>query len=236
MQRELTPFTHIVEFTSGIPTGAFTYSLYDDEGNIVDSIEDVEISLGIGAISARIDIPAASNTVSKPYFETRLITWTYPTASGTVNGSISYVIQKAIPFPATPEGVRQLLGITASEVPDDRIDILGAYLAFRKPMTDPDAALLPYLTSGDETAYLITRAIEALAALETLPSLQIALAKRFDSGTNSYERWTKIDWQMLEDRLIGYVQEAIIIIDPTLEFAVSPIFVLSTRTDPLTGA
>ena len=235
MQRELTPFTHIVEFASGAPTGAFSYSLYDDEGNIVDGIEDIVVSLGIGTISARIDIPAISNTVSKPLFETRTITWTYPTASGTVNGSISYVIQKAIPFPATPEGVRQLLGVTDAEIPDDRIDLLGAYLKFREPFSDPDTSLVPFYISGDEDAYKITRAIEALAALEVLPTLQIALASRFDSGTNSYERWNKIDWDGIAEKLMGYVQAAIVIVEPTLEFAISPIFVLSTRTDPLTG-
>src|SRR5213595_2978633 len=116
MQRELTPFTQIVEFASGSPTGAFSYSVYDDDGNIVNSLENVVISLGMGAVSARIDVSAADNTVSKPLFETRTITWTYPTASGTVNGSTSYVIQKIIPFPATPEGVRQLLGVTEKEI------------------------------------------------------------------------------------------------------------------------
>lgn len=235
MQRELTPFTHIVEFASGAPTGAFSYSLYDEDGNIVDGIQDEVISLGVGAISARIDVAAASNIVSKPLFEVRTITWTYPTNSGTVNGSISYVVQKTIPFPATPEGVRQLLGVTDSEVPDDRIDLLGAYLEFRKPLNDPDLSLAPFVTSGDADAYAITRAIEALAALEVLPTLQIALAARFDSGTNSYERWTKINWEALALRLTGYVETATVIVEPTLEFVISPIFMLSIRTDPLTG-
>lgn len=235
MQREATPFTHIVEFASGAPTGAFSYSLYDSDGNIVNGLEDIVVDIGIGAISARIDIAADANIVSKPLFETRTITWTYPTGTGTENGSYRYVLQKDIPFPATPEGVRQLLGVTADETPDDRIDLLGAYLAFREPFTDPDAALAQYETSGDENSYKITRAIEALAALEILPTLQISLAARLDSGTNSYQRWNKIDWEGMIERLNGYVQEALIIIDPLLGFAISPIFLLSTRTDPLTG-
>ena len=236
MQRELTPFTHIVEFVSGSPTGTFSYSVYDEDNLIVNALENVVIPLGAGAISARIDVPAAANAVSKPLFETRTITWTYPTASGTVNGSHSYVIQKRIPFPATPEGVRQLLGVSEKEVADEQIDLMGAYLAFRKPFTDPDAVLLPYMTSGDEDSYRVTRAIEALAALEILPTLQLALARRFDSGTNSYERWNRIDWEALAAKLNGMVYEAAVIVDPLLELAISPIFVLSTRTDPLTGA
>lgn len=235
MQRELTPFTYIVEFASGSPTGAFSYTVTDDDGAVVGGLENVVVSIGVGAISARVDITAPNNAISKPLFETRTITWTYPTASGTVNGSHSYVIQKAIPFPATPEGVRQLLGITKDEVPDDRIDLMGAYLALQKPMLDPVTALAPYLTSGDANSYLITRAIEALAALEILPTLQIAIAKRFDSGTNSYERWNKIDWDALRNKLEGLVYEAVILVEPSLELAINPIFVLSVRNDPLTG-
>jgi hypothetical protein len=235
MQRELTPYTHIVEFASGSPTGAFSYTITDDDGNVVAGLENVVVSIGIGAISARIDVPAAYNTVSKPLFETRTITWTYPTNSGTVNGSQSYVIYKQIPFPATPEGVRQLLGVTEKEVPDENIDLMSGYLRFREPFDDPDAALLPYTTSGDASSYKITRAIEAAAALQILPTLQLALAKRFDSGTNAYERWNRIDWEGLAGRLMSLVQEAVVLVDPLLELDFPILFVLSTRTDPLTG-
>lgn len=236
MQRERTPFTHIVEFASGSPTGAFSYSVHDEDGAVVAGLDNIVLPLGVGAVSARIDVPASANIVSKPLFEIRSISWTYPVNGGTVNGNATYTIQRAIPFPASPEGVRQLLGITVDEVPDNRIDLMGAYLALRAPMLDPDAALLPYLTSGDANSYLITRAIEAQAALEVLPTLQIAIAKRFDSGTNSYERWNKIDWEMLKAKLSGMVYDALIMVEPSLELAINPIFVLSVRTDPLTGA
>lgn len=235
MHRELTPFTHVVEFASGSPSGAFSYSVTDEDGNIVNGLQNVVVSLGVGAISARIEVPASANAVSKPLFEVRTISWTYPTNNGQVNGSKNYVVQKAIPFPATPEGVRQLLGITDDEIPDDRIDIMGAYLKFREPFDDPDAALLPYMTSGDADSYRITRAIEAMAALEILPTLQLALARRLDTGTNSYERWNRIDWERLAARLNGMVYEASIIVEPLLVLAINPIFVLSTRNDPLTG-
>jgi hypothetical protein len=235
MQRELTPFSHIVEFASGTPTGAFSYSLYDDDGNIVNSLENINVPLSPGDISARIDIPAEANIVTKPLFEIRLLTWTYPVASGTINGSLRYTIQKDIPFPATPEGVRQLLGVTDKEIPDDRIDLLGAYIAFSERFVDPDTALAPFAIAGDVESYKITRAIEALAALEILPTLQVSLAARLDSGTDSYQRWNKVDWDMLFQRLQMYVQVAVVIVDPLLEFVISPIFVLSTRADPLTG-
>lgn len=236
MHRENTPFTHVVEFASGSPTGAFSYSVRDEDGQIVGGLENVVIPISIGQISARIDVPSSANVVSKPVFESRTILWTYPTGSGTVNGSYNYILQRSIPFPASPEGVRQLLGVTEKELPDERIDVLGAYLSFRKPLTNPDAALLPYTTSGDADSYTITRAIEAVAALELLPTLQLSLARRFDSGTNSYERWNRIDWDALEAKLTGMVYGATIMVDPLLELVIDPIFVLSTRTDPLTGA
>jgi len=236
MHRENTPFTHIVEFASGSPTGAFSYSVHDEDGSVVGGLDNIVIPLGLGAISARIDVPADANQVSKPMFEKRSITWVYQTNSGTVNGSINYILQKEIPFPVTPEGVRQLLGVSDNEIPDERIDLLGAYVRFIRPFDDPSAALLSYFTSGDANSYIITRAIEAAAALELLPTLQISIARRFDSGTNSYERWNKIDWDALGAKLQGMIYEASILVQPTLELVISPIFVLSTRTDPLTGA
>lgn len=234
MLQENTPYTHVVEFTSGLPTGVFSYSVYDEDGNIVDGLEDVVVSLGVGAISARIDIPRTANQVSKPLFETRTISWTYPTGTGTENGSVTYVIQRRVPFPVTHDGVRTMLGVTKEEIPDDRIDLLRAYIIFRDNFIDP-TVIDPFAVAGDDSALKITKGIEALAAMEVLPTLQIAIARRFDTGTNSYERWNRIDWDRLQEKLQGHVTEAVLLIDPTIGVDIIPIFTLSIRTDPLTG-
>lgn len=234
MLQENTPISHLVEFTSGAPIGAFLYTLTDEDGLVVNGLEDEVISLAPGAVSATISIPALANLVSKPVFERRTITWTYPITSGTVVGSFSYSLQKTVPFPVTSDGVRVLLGVTDKEIPDAHVDLLGAYVAFQTLFED-DTVLEDFETAGDYTSLQITRAIEALAALKLLPTLQLSLARRLNSGTNEYERWNRIDWEGLRGSIEQIITDTVILIDPTLEFGVLPIFTLAIRVDPYTG-
>lgn len=229
---ENTPLSYLVQFDSGTPLGVFTYSLYDDEGNPVASIHNVEVAPDVGAVSILIQIPTTGNTLTKPLFEGRTISWFYTTSLGAVNGSYSYIVEKKIPFPATPEGVRTKLGVDITELPDDRIDLLGAYVQYNAQFED---GLDAYTLTGDSTALKITGAIEAVAALQVLPSLQISLAKRLTSGTNEYERFSKIDWELLAGNLQAIIDETSVLIDPTLVYESLALFTLAIRPDPFTG-
>lgn len=233
MQLENTPFSYLVEFSTGTPTGVFTYSVTDDEGNPVAGLNNVEVTPPAGAVSTLIQIPQVANTLTKPLFEGRTISWFYTTVLGAVNGSHSYQIQKRVPFPCTAEGVRTKLGVDANELPDERIDLLMSYIEFNSLFLD---GLDAYTLSGDATALKITNAIEAVAALKILPTLQLSLARRLTNGTNEYERWNKIDWELLRADLEQIVYDITVLIDPTQVYQTSAIFTLAVRTpDPLTG-
>ena len=234
MQLENTPFSYLVEFDTGTPLGVFSYSLLDDDGNPVAGIQNVSVTPGTGAVSVLIQIPTQANTLSKPLFEGRTIVWNYVTALGVVNGSYAYTIQKRVPFPATNEGVRTKLGIDLSEMPDNRIDLLGAYVAFKDTFTVVD--IDTYALMGNSMSLKITNAIEAIAALKLLPSLQISLAKKLTSGTNEYERFAKIDWEMIQADLEQLVYDTTVLIDPELVYNSGTVFALAVRTDPYTGA
>jgi hypothetical protein len=233
MQIENTPFSYLVEFDTGSPLGVFSYSLYDDDNNPVAGINNVEITPVPGAVSVLIQIPIQANTLTKPLFEGRTISWFYTTQLGAVNGSYAYTIRRKVPFPATTEGVRTKLGIDNTEMPDDRIDLLTSYVEFDSAFA---GGLGPYTMSGDIMALKITNAIEAIAALKLLPSLQLSLAKRLTSGTNEYERFAKIDWEIIKANLEQIVYDVTVLIDPVQVFSAGSIFELSIRTDPFTGA
>ena len=233
MQLENTPFSYLVEFDTGTPQGVFSYSLLDDDGNPVAGIQNVTINPDPGAVSVLIQIPVQANTLTKPLFEGRTIAWNYVTALGVVNGSYAYTIQKRVPFPTTNEGVRIKLGIDVSEMPDNRIDLLGAYVTFKDTFANTDVD--SYALAGDSMALKITNAIEALAALKLLPSLQISLAKRLTSGTNEYERFSKIDWELMRADLEQLVYDTTVLIDPELVYEGTTVFALTVRTDPYTG-
>lgn len=233
MLLENTPFSYLVEFSTGTPTGVFSYSLSDDEGNPVAGITNVEVTIPTGGISTLIQIPQVANTLTKPLFEGRTISWFYPTSGGVVNGSYSYQIQKRVPFPCTYEGVRTKLGIDTNEIPDERIDLLMSYIEFNELFTN---GLDAYTLTGDATSLKITNAIEAVAALKLLPTLQLSLAKRLSSGTNEYERWTKIDWDVLRADLEQLVYNVTVLIDPDQVYLADVIFTLGIRSpDPFTG-
>jgi hypothetical protein len=230
---ENTPFSYLVEFDTGTPVGVFTYSLYDDDGNPVASLNNVNIIPEVGAVSVLIEIPNVANTLTKPLFESRTLAWYYTTSLGAVNGSFSYQIQKKVPFPVTYDGVRTKLGVDKFELPDDRIDLLMAYVEFNEVFTN---GLDAYASLGNSTALKITNAIEAIAALKVLPTLQLSLARKMVSGTNQYERWATIDWDAIIADLQGIIYDTTILIEPTMVYVASSIFELAVRTDPYIGA
>lgn len=229
---ENTPLTYLVEFTSGTPSGVFSYSLTDEDGN--DIILNEEITPTNGAVSVSITIPSSANQIDKPLFETRFLNWSYPTTNGVITGNYTYQIQKKVPFPCSYDGVRRKLGITDEDIPDSQIDLLTSYVEFDELF---DGGLDIYASLGNSTTLKIANAIEALAALKILPTLQLSIAKRYTSGTNEYERWTKIDWDILAGALSQIVYDVTVLIDPNQAYTLDTLFTLGVRSpDPLTGA
>ena len=225
------PYAQVVEFSTGLPTGAVAYQLLGNDGSVL--IDDV-LNPDPAAVSVMIIIPGANNGCATPLFETRTLTWNYTTATGIVNGRIVYRVNKPIPFAVTADGVRSKLGVEPSDLPDEGIDLVSAY-ANLKTSGDPSA----YETSGDADTLTITHGIEALAALALLPALQVKIAKKESGGTNSFERFGTIDWESLEGELIGLALRARALLDSTIDLTGGDIFAFGTaprQTDAITGA
>lgn len=226
-------FRHLVQFSSGQPTSDLTYTLYNQNGDVVLT-ETVPVS--VGQVSYLITIPAGSNSLSKPLFEQMTLEWEYTTATEAVDDQVTYMIHTPIGFPVSAKGVRDLLGVDADELPDNEISLFEAYLGM-VDLAGEDTDLTLFDT-GDLDSFKIGRAIEALAALAVFPTLQIRLPRKYDSGTSSYERWNNINWEALESSLTGVVNSALLVLDPNYEIVpVIDIFVLSDRgPDATTGA
>lgn len=227
-------FRHLVQFTSGQPTSPFVYTLYNQDGDVVLTNS---VAISIGQLSYLINIPAASNTLSKPLFEKMVIEWEYTTASAAVDGSISYIIHAPIEFPVNTANVRNMLGVDEDELPDSDINLFEGFMAFKQRLATT-ADLTPYTSSGDLNSFKIAKAIEAATALLLFPTLQVRLPKKYDSGTSAYERWTNIDWEALAEELETYLAAGLLVVDPDYDFySDTAIFVLSDRgTDAITGA
>lgn len=226
-------FRHLIQFTSGQPTSNLVYSVKRQDGTVVTS---GTVAITSGQLSYLVEIAANLNTLTKPLFEQLTLEWEYTTATQAVDESITYTIHAPLGFPVSHEGVRMKLGVSDEELPDDDISLFEGYVSF-KGLVGEDTDLSAFVTSGNLDSYKITKAIEALAALALIPSLQIRLPKKYDSGTSAYERWNTIDWEGLIAELNNLVAAGLDVVITDFDYySDNPIFVLSDRgPDAITG-
>jgi hypothetical protein len=200
------PFAHLIEFNTGLPIGDVTYTLI---GNAGETLLDSSFTPETGALSHLLVIPGEQNNCAQPLLENRTLVFTYVTATGVVSDRVDYRVVKPIPFGASPEGVRAKLGVESHEVSDDEVDLVTAYaqlLTFGDPSD--------YETTGDRNTLIIIHAIEAIAALVILYTLQVKIAQREAGGTDQFQRYGKPDWLAIENDLHLHVARARALLDP----------------------
>lgn len=225
------PFAHELDFSTGLPTGAVVYSVLGNDNQPIAGFTSVSVTPPADAFSMMLLVPGEINTCNKPLFEVRTLTWSYLTTSGLVTGRVRYRVERLIPFPVSEQGVRDKLGLEPTELEDSAIDLLMAYgsLSAKYDLTQ-------YENGGNYNALIVVNAIEAQAALSALPSLQLAIAKAEDSGTNKYQRFSTIDWGMLADSLNSYIYTLQSLTGTEIIVPIGTVFVAVGRsTDPLTG-
>lgn len=233
MQEAGTKFRHLITFDSGEPTSDLTYTVKNQAGATV--VTDT-VAIASGQLSLLVEISELDNAITEPFFEQRTLEWEYTTATQAVSDSIAYTLHTPINFPVSKDSVRDMLGVSHEELEDRDIDMFGGYMAFRE-YVGSDQDLSAYENTGDFDSYRITKAIEAAVALQILPSIQVRLPKKYDSGTSAYERWNTIDWEGLRASIDTHLARALELIDPTADvYEALDIFVLSDRPpDPITG-
>jgi hypothetical protein len=229
-----TPFARKIEFSTGLPTGAVSFSLMGNDGS---EIRAGTVAHDADAISTLLVIDGADNSCDKPFFENRTVTWNYVTSEGVVSDRVTYRVDKPLPFAVSPEGVRGKIGIENHELVDELVDLVTAYSEFSS-MVDPDA-LATAASAGDRSTLLCLHAIEAIAALMVLPTIQLRAPQKETSGTNEFARFNKIDWSRIELDLVASIARARAEIDPTFDGTGAGAFMFGTaprETDAITGA
>lgn len=226
-------FSYLIQFSSGQPTSSLVYRLTNQDGTVVLTNT---VSITLGQLSYLVVVPAATNVLTKPLFEKMTLEWEYTTATEAISESVSYVIHTPIGFPVSKDGVRNKIGVTNEELLDEDINLFEGYLYFQN-LVGADVDLTPYNDSGDINSFNIAKAIEAATALSMLPSLQIRLPKKYDSGTSAYERWNSIDWEGLAAELNAIIGTGLdTAVDEFEYYSNNAIFVLSDRgPDAITG-
>jgi hypothetical protein len=225
------PCTRIIPFDAGLPDGVVTYSIYN--GTTV--VSTGTLPLVAGAVSALLQVAGAINLLTGSELSGhRRVLWSYFSSSIAVSGEDSYEIQGIVPFGPTPAGVRLKLGLeSANDLADDQIPLVKGYLTFQDAVNLNSVDFLsPFLTGTELARIQIKDAIEAEAALELIPILQVRVAKAETSGTNTYER-QDIDWYVLVAQLRLYVSVAALTISPINKLDGGNLFVVAAHGNDL---
>lgn len=221
-------FTHLLTFGSGFPDGNVSWTLTKVDGTAVatDAITPTP-----GAVSQVLTVSGTYNALdSGALIGARDLTWSYNSAGINYSGDLRYTLEAVVPFPATCQGVRDKLGVTKDELPDEAIPLMDAYLEYRASVP-----IDSHLAGTSRELRLISNALEALAGLSVLPNLQLRLAAAESSGTDSFGRWSKVDWELISDHLRGFLAAASSVFNTT--GAGNGLFITAgPATDPITGA
>jgi hypothetical protein len=229
------PFAHEIDFSTGLPTGAVVYSVLGNNNLPIAGFNAVSVTPAAGALSITLIVPGIANTCNLPLFEGRTLTWTYSTTKGIITQSVRYRVEKQIPFLVSNEGVRSKLGVEDNEVEDRDIDLLHAYATLQAKY--PTGVLDAIAPLGNLNTLLVINAIEARAALDVLPSLQLAVAKTEDSGTNKYARFNSVDWDALRAGLEAHLNLVDDLLVPAVDYVGIIMFqTAGSGTDRVTGA
>ena len=154
-------------------------------------------------------------------------------ATGLVDGNPFQILHPflLVPFQnhgVVPADVRKFIGCDEGELPDDEVDLTGAYLDLAEKMTLTllDAGTITYPRSVDQ-------AVLAQAVLNLMPSLPIRISKSESDGTSKVERFP-IDLNLVANRAMALLSSASNIITST-DATTRTLIALTTRTDPITG-
>lgn len=207
-----TVLTQLVEFSDGPPDAAVNWQLLDQRGALVTSGEVVPAA---DAVSTVITVAGEFQLLGEGVLAaSRELNWAYTVGGLAHTGSRRYRLEAFLPFGLSAEGVRRKLGVEAHELDDEKIDLVSAYGRFGEYATGNE--LVAIEAAGGHPALVIGDAIEALAAIALIPSLQVSLAQKESSGTNQYQR-ASIDWAAIRVQLDEYAAAGRRLINPTFD-------------------
>lgn len=222
----------LVEFPSGAPDGNLNWTLLGPDGTTITA---GAVTVPSNAVSQIITVPAQFNTTDVGELASfRDLTWTYSKGGAVINGEQRYSLEARVPYGASNDGVRTKLGVDPHDLPDSEISLVQAFYNFADTVGGSEFTELA-TTPGESLR--LRNALEALAALALIPSMQVRIASKESSGTDTFHRQT-IDWAALAVDLQAQVTSGITVILPTLDETAGfgAIFILAgPDTDAITG-
>lgn len=211
---------------------AASYTVRDNAGAIVNSLEDETITLGATDTGANITLNGTTNTGTLPN-ELRYIEVSFVYAAATYSAVDFYMLRANMRFPLKPDEVKAAVGLGSQEYPDDQIDIFNAFFLVQSEVTDVN--LTTVLETGSANLPHLINAVKYKAALLLVPALQSATMQMEQADNTLYKRFMEIDFDSIAAGLAGLYSQAVNSLRGLQEPAIPVLSLLAQGTDPLTG-
>jgi hypothetical protein len=185
--------------------GSVFWSLYATDGTLLSG--PTAITTDATYTGVTISVPGASNTVTPPrQFEKRTVTVTLAVGG---NGRTYRASYRVIPFlnmTAGPADVRGVIGVDEYELPDEAIDLVGAYFLVLADI-NPAGLMTAALANGGRTELLANQAIVGQAVSELFSGVPSATPLSGKEGTIQFQRsapkWQPVIQQARDMRARG---------------------------------
>lgn len=229
-------FTHDGQFI--VPDNySVMVTLRDNDGvTITDWSRAVQNHMGLTHLA--LVVPAAINDVpGGNALESRYVRVEYSYQGKVQTKSLSYRLTPFLPIQATPAGVRNRLGATETEMPDETIDIYEAYYKLLPGYRD----IMPVaLKAKDASCIAVNNAVEIKAALGLMPGLSAKLMQTESQDNGMYARM-KINFERLQELLeVQLADELLMMVEVSSGLITSvgggTLMILTNPTDVITGA
>lgn len=193
------------------------------------------VSIDVSDTSALIPVLAASNSVATGMrFEKRTVVVRGERDGRPFEVRVPYQITPWLNYTASPEDVRNFCGAAGSELSDSDINLVDAYFRVADIVTEDGLEFA--LISGLAAEQNANRAIVAAAVLTALPGLRARMLKKEGDGNRTLERFN-MDFDRLEADALKALKDATTSLSAIDDNTTAPpIFILTTPTDPVTGA
>lgn len=178
-----------------------------------------------------VTIPAEHNQITTS-FSRRVVRITAERGGIPFDAVTMYRLTPQILYTVTPKDVRGFLGVNEGELPDEDVDLAGAYLNLEFAIGRDK--LVAALTSGEEAELRANDAVLYSTVLDLIPSLANRVAQEETDGALSFKRNARKDFSDLKKSAEDRLSAALATINPVVDPGYA-ILITTTDADPITG-
>lgn len=209
--------------------GSVHYSVRLETGEVLNDHHMVLVTTTPGQTTILLPLPGAVNQKAKTT-EIRFVRLHYTVGGRPGSSQIAYRIHDWINVTASSNDVRAYLGVNGSELPDQDVDMIAAYLYAKREVPILDELL----TEGGVRTLQANRLVTLYAVTDVAHTMQTRAIQSQGSETARVSRFSNIDWKLFQTKASSEISELIGEFTSRFDSAF-PLFRVSAGQDPITG-